>query len=53
MSDLMSRSCGRNAAKAIATHRTPDLDELARFTGPAIGAISTIGVTWILRRPAS
>ncbi len=29
------------------------LDELARFAGPAIGAISAIGVTRILRRPAS
>ena len=28
-------------------------DELARFAGPAIGAISAIGVTRILRRPAS
>jgi len=29
------------------------LDELARFAGPAIGAISAIAVTRILRRPAS
>jgi hypothetical protein len=28
------------------------LDELARFAGPAIGAISAIAVTRILRRPA-